>query len=149
MQRSAVGLIVTLALLVAPLAAEAQRTAKVARLGYLTPFPLLSEAARLQSPMDPFWQTLRELGWIEGQNLIVEGRSAEGSDERLPELAAELVRLNVDVILAVATPATLAATHATHTIPIVFTAVGDPLGAGVITSLARPGENITGMTRGR
>ena len=146
MQRSAVGLIVTLALLVAPLAAEAQRTAKVARLGYLTPFPLLSEAARLQSPMDPFWQTLRELGWIEGQNLIVEGRSAEGSDERLPELAAELVRLNVDVILAVATPATLAATHATHTIPIVFTAVGDPLGAGVITSLARPGENITGVT---
>jgi putative ABC transport system substrate-binding protein len=126
--------------------ATAQPAGHVWRLGVLNAGAAPSApstAARLQAL---FWQALRELGWIEGQNLIVEQRSAEGSYERLPELAAELVRLNVDVIVAVTTPAALAAKHATHTIPIVFTDVGDPIGAGLITGLARPGENITGLT---
>ncbi len=89
---------------------------------------------------------MRELGWVEGQTLVVERRSAEGHYERLPALAAELVRLNVDVIVTVSTPGALAAKHATHTIPIVFTSVADPIGAGVIPSLGRPGGNITGVT---
>ena len=142
---SAVGFVVTLtlSLLVAPLTAEAQQATKVARLGWLSPTPAPAEAARLQSP---FWQAMRELGWVEGPHLVVERRDAAGQYERLPDLAAELVRLNVDVIVTVSTPGALAAKHATSTIPIVFTSVADPIGAGVIPSLARPGGNITGVT---
>jgi putative ABC transport system substrate-binding protein len=89
---------------------------------------------------------LAELGWIEGKNLVVERRYAENRPERLPELAAELVRLNVEVIVATGTLGPLAAKQATSTIPIVMTASGDPLGSGLVASLARPGGNVTGMS---
>src|SRR5438874_4957785 len=85
-------------------------------------------------------------GWIEGQNVVIERRYAENRVERLPELAAELVRLNVDVIVGIGTLAPLAAKRATTTIPIVMTAAGDPLGSGLVASLARPGGNVTGMS---
>jgi putative ABC transport system substrate-binding protein len=93
-----------------------------------------------------FPDALRELGWIEGQNVVIERRFAENRVERLPELAAELVRLNVDVIVGIGTLAPLAAKRATTTIPIVMTAAGDPLGSGLVASLARPGGNVTGMS---
>jgi len=93
-----------------------------------------------------FGERLRELGWIEGQNLVVESRWAEGRFERLPELAAELVRLKCDVIVAVVTQASLAARSATSTIPIVMIAVSDPVAAGLVASLARPGGNVTGTS---
>jgi putative ABC transport system substrate-binding protein len=128
-----------LGLLAAPLAARAQQPpAKTARIGLLffVPTPPLDEAFR---------QGLRELGYIEGQNIAIEYRSAEGKSERLPGLAAELVRLKVDVIVAASPPATEAAKRATSTIPIVFTVSGDPVAEGLVTSLARPGGNITGL----
>ena len=89
---------------------------------------------------------MAELGWVEGKNVVFERRYADNRLERLPELAAELVRLNVDVIAGFGTPAPLAAKHATTTIPIVMTAAGDPLGSGLVASLARPGGNVTGMS---
>ena len=89
---------------------------------------------------------MRELGWIDGKNVAFERRFAENRLERLPELAAELVRLNVDVIVATGTLGPLAAKRATSTIPIVMTAAGDPLGSGLVASLARPGGNVTGMS---
>ena len=95
---------------------------------------------------DAFRRGLRELGYIEGQNIDIEWRFAEGKDDRLPDLAAELVRLKVDVILTINTPATRAAKNATSTIPIVFTAVADSAAAKVVASLARPGGNLTGLT---
>jgi putative tryptophan/tyrosine transport system substrate-binding protein len=91
---------------------------------------------------------LHELGWVEGQNLLIEYRWAEGRFDRLPDLAAELVRLKVDVIAASPAPATRAAKTATTTIPIVFLGVSDPAGQGLIASLPRPGGNITGLTYG-
>ena len=126
------------AVLAAPPAAEAQQAEKVYRLGLLslTPTPNLMEAWR---------QGLRELGWIEGENLLVEARFSEGVDARFPEFAADLVRLKVDVIVAVSDPAVLAAKQATTTIPIVMAAGTDPIASGFVTSLARPGGNITGM----
>src|SRR5499427_1053433 len=92
------------------------------------------------------FDALAELGWIEGKNVVFERRYAENRLERLPELAAELVRLNVDVIVAIGTPGPLAAKRATSTIPIVMAAAGDPLGSGLVASLARPGGNVTGMS---
>ncbi len=127
------------ALLAAPLTADAQQPAKVPRVGYLSPAP----GAHL---VEAFRQGLRDLGWVEGQNISIEVRSAEGKYERLPELAAELVRLKVDVIFASTTPAALAAKQATTTIPIVIGFVADPIGSGLVASLARPGGNITGWT---
>jgi putative tryptophan/tyrosine transport system substrate-binding protein len=91
-------------------------------------------------------QGLREHGYVEGQNIVIEYRWAEGRAERLPDLAAELVSLNVDVIVAGGTPGPLAAKHATGTIPIVMTAAGDPVGSGLVASLARPGGNVTGLS---
>jgi putative ABC transport system substrate-binding protein len=91
-------------------------------------------------------EALRELGWVEGENVLFERRYAENRLERLPELAADLVRLKVDVIVASGTLAPLAAKRATSTIPIVMTAAGDPLGTGLVASLARPGGNVTGMS---
>jgi putative ABC transport system substrate-binding protein len=127
--------------LVAPLAAEAQQAAKVARIGYLGPSmaanPHLEEAFR---------QGLRDLGYVEGRNVVIEYRDAEGKLERLPALAAELVALKVDVIVTPGTLATMAAKRATTTIPIVFPAVGDPVTEGLVTSLARPGGNVTGLS---
>jgi putative tryptophan/tyrosine transport system substrate-binding protein len=120
-----------------PLAAGAQQPGRVARIGYLSP--------AVTSPRDQaFRQRLQELGYVEGKNIVVEYRFAEGNFDRLRALAEELVRLEVDVIVAVVTQATLAAKHATKTIPIVFAAVSDPLGTGLVVSLARPGGNVTG-----
>ena len=127
-------------LLAEPLAAWAQQPSKVARIGYL-------ESGAPGTPLvEAFRQGLRDLGWIEGQNIAVEVRAADGKYDRLPELAAELVRLKVDVIFASSTPAALAAKHATTTIPIVIGRVADPVGSGLVTTLARPGGNITGWT---
>jgi ABC-type uncharacterized transport system substrate-binding protein len=133
----------TLALrLVAPLAADAQRATKVSRLGYLSPL----SAANPYPPSEAFWQGLRDLGWIEGKNIAIEWRFAEGKAQRLPDLAAELVRLRVDLIFAETTPAARAAMQATATIPIVFSPVADPIGSGLVANLARPGGNITGSS---
>ena len=143
MRLRSLGLIVTLALclLLTPLAADAQQAGKVPRIGFLfygSPGP---------SPeLDAFRQGLRELGYVEGQSITIEYRFASGRVERLPELAAELVRLKLDVIVTPATPASQAAKQATSTIPIVFAAVADAVGAGLVANFARPGGNITGFT---
>jgi len=130
----------TLSLLAAPLATEAQPPGKVYRIGYLAP----------DSPPAHLWEALldglRERGYLEGRNLVFERRFSEGQAERFPELAAELVRLRVDCIIVPTTPAALAAKHATQTIPIVFTSSLDPVGAGLVASLARPGGNLTGLS---
>jgi putative tryptophan/tyrosine transport system substrate-binding protein len=122
------------------LPAQAQPAEKVARIGYLAP----------HSPqtwqVDVLRQGLRDLGWAEGRNLIIDYRSAEGRFDRLPALAAELAALKVQVIVAVATVPALAAKRASDTIPIVFTHVSDPVGSGIVSSLARPGANVTGFT---
>jgi putative tryptophan/tyrosine transport system substrate-binding protein len=129
----------------APLSAVAQQIGRVRRLGYLAPGAAVQSTIAAQS-IAAFQQGLRELGWIEGRNIIIDYRFAEGSFERLPGLAAELVRLNVDVIAATTTPAVVAARNATDTIPIVAFSVGDPIGLGLIASLARPSGNVTGLT---
>ncbi len=129
-------------LLASPLAAEAQRAGKVTRIGALEPTSMALNAANL----DAFRQGLRELGYVEGQNFVVEYRSADGRSERFPDLAAELVRLKVDVILTRGTPAVIAAKNATRTIPVVMAASGDPVLSGVVASLARPGGNVTGLS---
>jgi putative tryptophan/tyrosine transport system substrate-binding protein len=135
------------AFLAAPLTAEAQPAERVRRIGYLAP----GASAATQSTMAAqsiaaFRQGLRDLGWIEGRNVIIDYRFAEGKFDRLPDLATELVRLNVEVIAATTTPAAIAASNATGTIPIVMFVVGDPIGLGLIASLARPGGNVTGLT---
>jgi putative tryptophan/tyrosine transport system substrate-binding protein len=129
-------------LLAAPLAASAQQAGKVPRIGFLgTTFP-----SDVSARLDVFRQGLRELGWVEGQNIVIDYRFAEGRFDRLPDLAAELVRLKVDIIVAVPTPAAVAAKNATKTIPIVVISVGDPVGLGLIASLAHPGGNVTGLS---
>ena len=125
------------ALLAAPLDAEAQQAGKIYRIGKLWNTP----NARTE---DLLRQGLREFGWIEGQNVAFERRYYEGRSDRLPALAAELVRLHPDLISAVGTSAALAAKAATTTIPVVFGAVADPVGSGVVESLVRPGRNLTG-----
>jgi putative ABC transport system substrate-binding protein len=127
--------------LVTPLAAGAQQAAKIARIGWLA-------GNRAASPHLPeaFRQGLRDLGYVESGNVVIEYRDAEGKFERLPALAAELVALKVDVIVAGGTPQALAAKQATRTVPIVFAAAGDPVTSGLVTSLARPGGNVTGLT---
>ena len=114
---------------------------KVHRLGYLSNNNPASEAPTIEA----FRQGLREMGYIEGQNLVIDWRFAENQPEQLSELATDLVRLPVDLIVAVATPAIVAAQHATSTIPIVFPTAGDPVGLGLVASLARPGGNVTGL----
>jgi len=133
-----IGLVVALGLLSVPFAA-AQQAVKVARIGYVSLGSAVDAAKALR-------QGLRELGYIEGQNLVIEDRYAEGKAERLPELVAELVSLKVDIIVAAGTPPPLAAKRATKTIPIVMTSAGDPVGSGLVDSLARPGGNVTGMS---
>jgi ABC-type uncharacterized transport system substrate-binding protein len=128
-------------LLAAPLAAEAQQPAKVPRIGYLAP----SLAANPQNH-EAFRQGLRDLGYVEGGNVVLEYRDAEGKPERFPALAAELVALKVDVIVAPTTLAAVAAEQATRTIPIVFATAGDPVTSGLVISLARPGGNVTGLS---
>ena len=132
----------TLGFLAAPLVAEAQQAGKVYRIGVLETTPVAMHAANL----DAFRQGLRELGYVERQNYAIEYRSANGQPERFPDLAAELVRLKVDLILTRGTPAVLAAKNATRTIPIVMATSGDAVGSGVIAGLARPGGNVTGLS---
>jgi putative ABC transport system substrate-binding protein len=146
--RTALAAAFAIGLPLAPLVAEAQPARQVYRIGYLSPSSP-SDPERLASPfgergLAAFRQGLRELGYVEGQNIAMEYRWAEGRFERLPDLAAELVRLKVDVIVSVVTQASLAAKNATRTIPIVMVAVGDPLGSGLVANLARPGGNLTG-----
>jgi putative ABC transport system substrate-binding protein len=129
-------------LLAAPLAAEGQPAGKVYCIGVLEPTSMALNAANL----DAFRQGLRELGYVEGRNMRIEYRSADGRSERFPDLAAELVRLKVDVILTRGTPAVMAAKNATGTIPVVMAASGDPVLSGVVSSLARPGGNVTGLS---
>src|SRR5215475_10374481 len=122
--------------------AEAQQTKKLHRVGYLTANTSDAELPRLEA----FRQALRELGHVEGQNIAIEYRHAEGKFDRLPGLAAELVGLKLDVIVGVTTNAVQAAKQATRTIPIVFIGVSDPIAAELVESLARPGGNLTGFT---
>ena len=118
--------------------AETQQTAKVRRIGLLS--------GGLRGPtLEAFRQGLRELGYIEGQNIIIEYRFAQGKEDRLLDLAAELVRLKVDVIVTPSTLEALAAQQATRAIPVVMAASSDPVGTGLVASLARPGGNITGL----
>ena len=122
--------------------AQAQQAGKIFRIGFLDD----STASNIAVRLDAFRQELSKLGWIEGKNIAIEYRFAEGKLERLPELAADLVRLKVDLIMASGTPGVLAAKNATTTIPIVMTNAGDPVGAGLVASLARPGGNVTGFS---
>ena len=123
-----------------PLAAWAQQPERRHRIGFL-------RAEKPPAPwMDAFQKALRDLGYEEGKNIFFEYRWAGGDDARLPELAGDLVRLNVDVIVVSGTPAILALKEATTTIPIIMAAAGDPVGTGIVKSLARPGANITGMS---
>jgi putative ABC transport system substrate-binding protein len=133
----------TIAALAAPLAAEPQ-TGKIARIGFLSP----NSASDPGTPrrLGAFRQGLRELGYAEGASIVIESRWADGKYDQLPRLAAELVRLKVDVIVTYAPPAIQAAKQATGTIPIVMAGIIDPVATGFVTSLARPGGNITGLS---
>jgi putative ABC transport system substrate-binding protein len=131
-------------LLATPLAAEAQPAARTPRIGVLLPG---TPATAARSPrMQAFYQSLRDLGWVEGQNVVFERRYAEGQYDRLSALATELARLNVDVIVTASTPPAKAAKSATTSIPIVILDPGDPVATGLVTSLARPGGNVTGVS---
>ena len=144
MRRSTVGIILILALgcVVALRAAEAQQPGKVYRIGVLGP----GYAADNIFLLENLRRGLRELGYVEGQNIVIEFRSAEGRVDRLPDLATELVRLKVDVIVAQGTAGASAAKQATATVPIVVPVVADPVATGLVASLARPGGNVTGLT---
>jgi len=133
-------LLATLSFTTTP-AVKAQQPAKIPRIGFM----LLPPAATLASRLEGFRQGLRELGYIEGKNIVIEWRSAEGKPERLSEIAAELVRLNVDQIVTAGPSDTRAAREATTTIPIIMGQDSDPVGSGFVASLARPGGNITGL----
>src|SRR5215471_11611852 len=125
-----------------PLTARAQQSGKVPTIGLLISGSPLSHGPWVAA----FTQRLRDLGWIEGRTVAIEYRWAEGRSERFAEIAAEFVRLKVDVIFAAGTPATAAAKQATSVIPIVFAGAGDPVGSGLVASLARPGGNVTGLS---
>ena len=149
MRLRTLGLVATLALnLAAPLAAGAQQAGKVYRVGFISAAVPVSEMAGPE-PVHPttraFVQGLRALGYVEGQNLILERRSAEGRYERFGDLVAELVRLKADVIVTAGAAAVRAAKVVTTTVPIVMAAGGDPVGEGIVQGLARPGGNITGL----
>src|SRR5215470_5454835 len=140
MRLRVIPLIVALAILVGPLAVAAQPLGQAYRIGILSTDPPI---ARL---WEPLLDGLRERGYSEGRNLVFERRFSEGHAERFPELAAEMVQRRVDLILVHTTPAGIAAKHATQTIPIVFPTAIDPVGAGLVVSLARPGGNLTGLS---
>ena len=135
-------LLVAIGVLITPHASFSQQPPKLARVAYFSGGSLTDNPQRTQA----FRDGLRELGYLEGKNLVIEYRWAEGKFERLPGLAAELVRLPVDVIVAVGDPVIFAARQATSTIPIVMASVGDPVGRGFVASLARPGGNVTGVS---
>jgi putative ABC transport system substrate-binding protein len=122
--------------------ADAQQTGKIFRIGFLDN----STASGIAVLLEAFRQELRKLGWIEGKNIAIEYRFSELKAERLPELAADLVRLNVDLIVTTGEPPARAAKSATTTIPIVMANAGDPVGSGFVASLARPGGNVTGLS---
>jgi putative ABC transport system substrate-binding protein len=128
-----------------PLAVEAQeyKAGKVPQVGWLSP------GARSAGLLEPFRQGLRELGWVEGRDVVIEYRYADGRAERLPALVADLARLKVDVIVAGGVAAALAASKATTVIPIVMSSGGDPVAIGLVASLARPGGNVTGWRPSR
>ena len=136
------GLVATLFLVALPLAASAQGTKPPVRIGFLAPGA--PATARIQ--LNAFLDGMRELGYVEGRTFVIEYRGADGQLERLPELAAELVKARVDVIVASSTPGSLSAKAATQTIPIVFPNGSDPVGSGIVPQLARPGGNITGLS---
>jgi putative ABC transport system substrate-binding protein len=140
MRRIGLAVVLAVSLVLAPLAAETQQAGKVYRIGFMGTNPLPA----------PWWNALldglRERGYSEGRNLVFEHRFSEGKAERFPEFAAEMVRLRVDVIIVPTTPAALAAKNATQTIPIVIVSAIDPVGAGLVASLAQPGGNITGLS---
>ena len=140
---STVGVIVTLSILAAPIVTHAQPAGKVYRIGLLYSSP--ASPASMPS-LEAFRQGLRDLGYVEGQNIVLEPRWAEGSEARLRELAAELVHLPVDVLVPGGTRATLATQYATRTIPIVMLVGVDPVAAGLIASLGHPGGNMTGLS---
>jgi putative tryptophan/tyrosine transport system substrate-binding protein len=142
MRKKFVGLTLSAMLLALCLPAEAQQTKKIPRIGYLS----LQSSSSGRNLDDPFRQGLTALGYVEGKNVIIEYRWAEGNFDRLTELAAELVRLKVDVIVARGTRSVRAAKQATSTIPIVVPIVADPVGDGLVASLAHPGGNVTGLT---
>src|SRR5215468_4411547 len=125
-----------------PIAARAQQTPKLPTIGFLGP----NTASFERASTDAFLQRLRELGWIENRTVAIEYRWAEGRDERFTKIAAEFIRLKVDLIFTYGTPSSIAAKKATAVIPIVFAAAGDPVGTGLVASLARPGGNITGLS---
>jgi putative ABC transport system substrate-binding protein len=125
-----------------PLAARAQQPARLPTIGYLGANTPSAESQRIGA----FVQRLRELGWIEGRTMAIEVRWAEGRNERFAEIAAEFVRLKVDVIVTAGTAAVVTAKQATSVIPIVFAVAGDPIGTGLVASLARPGGNVTGLS---
>lgn len=121
--------------------ADAQQSKKMPRVGFL----IAGSPSAYSTPIEAFRHGLRELGYVEGQNIIIEYRYAEGQENRLADIAAEMVRLKVEVIVATGTQATSAAEKATTTIPIVMGAAGDPVGTGLVASLSQPGGNITGL----
>jgi putative ABC transport system substrate-binding protein len=132
----------TLGIFLTPLAAEAQPAGKIPRIGLLSSFSPSDTTLWHQA----FREGLRDLGWVEGKNISIEYRYAEGRDDRLPDLVADLVRLSVDIIVSAFTPDALAAKKVTKTIPIVVVSAGDPVTTGLVESLARPGGNITGLS---
>ena len=142
MRRKVFGLALCAMLFALCSSADAQQTGKIFRIGFLDS----STASGSAVPMEAFRQELSKLGWIEGKNIAFEYRFAEQMNERLPELAADLVRLKVDLIVVTAASSVLAAKKATTTVPIVMTNAGDPVGAGLVASLARPGGNVTGLS---
>ena len=140
MIRTACAVTLALGVLAAPIVLGAQQTGKVYRIGVLSP------GASPPGPLEAFREGLRDLGYVDGQTVVIEWRFADGKNERLPTLADELVRLKVDVIFAVNTPAAWAAKKATTTIPIVIARLADPEKTGLVPSIARPGGNITGLS---
>src|SRR5438093_8022210 len=149
MRRIGLAVVLALSLILSPLVADAQPAGKVPRIGILSP---ASPSDAGGNPSDlavlfaAFREGLRNLGYVEGQNIKIESRWAEGNYDRLPGLAADLVRLKVDVIVTYGTPASQAAKRATGTIPIVMAAIIDPVASGIVTSIARPGGNLTGQS---
>ncbi len=145
MRRTIIKLSVVVAvLLVAPLAVVAQQGAKTPRVGIL--FPGFAPTSEPAPTARAFLEALRGLGWVEGRSVLLEWRYAEGRTERYPVLAAELVALKVDVLVAFSTPAALAAKQVTTTTPVIMASISDPVGSGLVGSLARPGGNITGLS---
>jgi len=142
MRKNIVSLALSAMLFALSVSAHAQQPGKIFRIGLLDPSDARTSAVRLEA----FWQEIHKFGWVEGNNFTIESRFAEEKSDRLRELAADLVRVKVDVIVCASTAAALAAKSATTTIPIVMASSADPVGAGLVVSLAQPGGNVTGVS---